>query len=343
MAESGTKNIDSKIMEAASEWQMKLASDDVSDVDIEQHMEWLLASPEHVAAEELVAATMKQATVYEQAARAIFAEDFTEVKSHRTPPNEWTRFFTDWGWPKYGAATALVAVLLLVTVLPNVGLMDSPNTSRLYTVQNGQVQNFSLDDGTRVALFAGTRMSVLMEDEARVVNLEQGRAFFDVAPNAGRPFYVNTDRRQVKVVGTRFEVVSNDMLDQVSVNEGLVSVSSKSTEESRILPVLIEPGTVALYRQQDQSPVLTKRSPETIGAWKEGVLTFKQAPLADVVAAVNDLFPSKPIILADENLAVVSFSGTLAVSSVEKMAQQLGSFLALDVRVEDTRILLVSR
>ena len=113
----------------------------------------------------------------------------------------------------------------------------------------GRIENFQLTDGSRVALFGDSEIVVHMGIEGRVVELKRGRAFFDVTSDRSRPFYVNTTSRQVKVVGTRFEVMRSEKFERVSVNEGLVSVDTlygQQTPEAASTPVLIEPGMVAL-------------------------------------------------------------------------------------------------
>ena len=91
------------------------------------------------------------------------------------------------------------------------------------------------------------------------------------------------------------------------------------------------------------NPILSSKDAVRVGAWSEGVLTYRSTALIDIVSAINDLFPHTPIRLLDEKLASLVFSGTLVVSSSEQMARQLGEFLSLNVKLEDGGIILSSK
>lgn len=342
MDKQGSEHIDPSLIEEAARWQTVLSSGDATDADIEQHMDWLLADPRHVLAEEHVAATMKNASEFEMAARSAFADDF-RVGNASIEEQSWLKkLLSSIEGPKLAIGSALVAALLFVAVLPTITMTNTGYEVTTYASASG-VQTVTLSDGSSVSLFEGTEISVEMTDAARTINLTKGRAFFDVVSNKERPFYVNTGLRQVRVVGTRFEVIREQAYERVAVNEGLVSVSSSVDGETHSEPLLIEPGVTAMYAEEQQSPTVTKGDADRIGAWTEGVLTFKKSPLSDVIAAVNELFPEGQLVLADEKLATQPFSGTLVVSSPLKMAQQLAEFMSLRLLVHDTWIELAAK
>ncbi len=345
MTDRDTKHIAPSILDEAAKWQVKLSSGTVSDSDIADHMEWLLADPRHLEAEERVAATMRVSTEFEVAAKVAFASDFEVDQRNSARKSFWSRFFSEWGGLPYGIAIATAAAVLIFAVIPNIQDKNIPDTGQTYMAREGRVESVQLSDGSTVALFANSEIFVRMSLEARVVELKSGRAFFDVTSDKNRPFYVNTTARQVRVVGTRFEVVRGESFERVSVNEGLVSVDvlyPQQTPEAASVPVLIEPGMVALYNEEQMVPILSTDDASTVGAWSEGVLIYKSKPLGDIVSAINDLFPNTPIRLMDEKLASMAFSGTLVVSSSEQMARQLGEFLSLKVRLEGREVILSS-
>jgi transmembrane sensor len=86
-----------------------------------------------------------------------------------------------------------------------------------------------LRDGSSVELAAQTRLRMLRDQaDAVEVELASGRATFDVTHVEGRKFTVSLGRANVRVVGTRFEVVRSDRnegaLLSVSVSRGIVEV-----------------------------------------------------------------------------------------------------------------------
>jgi transmembrane sensor len=87
----------------------------------------------------------------------------------------------------------------------------------------------TLRDGSSLALDAHTRLRLLRDEPQDVdVELETGKANFDVTHVGGRAFRVHAGIVQVKVLGTRFEVAKTPRKEgthiQVAVARGVVEV-----------------------------------------------------------------------------------------------------------------------
>ena len=76
-------------------------------------------------------------------------------------------------------------------------------------VPYGSKTHIELPDGTKVTLNSGSVLKYPLQfgDTARNVYL-RGEAYFDVAHNKAKPFYVNTSDIHIKVLGTSFNVKS---------------------------------------------------------------------------------------------------------------------------------------
>lgn len=96
------------------------------------------------------------------------------------------------------------------------------------SVPAGKTAKVILDDGTLVTLNAGSQLTFphhFREGEQREVKL-LGEAFFEVTHNESRPFIVNTEELQTKVLGTKFNVRCFPKEScQVTLVEGSVLVS----------------------------------------------------------------------------------------------------------------------
>ncbi|WP_420430341.1 FecR family protein [Kordiimonas sp.] len=326
------------VLDAAADWYARLASGDVTDVDIERHMEWLLEDPAHADAYERVALAMRSADALEGVVRTTFAQDFTVESKPK-----WHGLFANLGWPRLATVAAAAMALLFGVIFPGTGFYDEPSLPHQYVAEGASVRTVELADGSRVSLFGGSGMTVAISDDMRVVTLEAGRAFFDVVPNPTRPFYVRTANRQVKVVGTRFEVIRAEGFDRVAVNHGLVAVEPLDHEASATqAPLLIEPGVVAIFDENETEPVMAHVPAETVGAWARGVLTFRDAALIDVVSRIDALFPTVSVRLASGADLNIRFSGVIQVSTAEQMARQLAGFMDLDLDVSDFEIIFTA-
>lgn len=94
-----------------------------------------------------------------------------------------------------------------------------------FVVPYGQTAILDLPDGSQLAVNSGSTVSYPEKFAERSVRLS-GEAYFDVAPDAARPFVVETGNLTVRVTGTEFNVqaVSGINTETVSVSEGGVEV-----------------------------------------------------------------------------------------------------------------------
>ncbi|NVJ99685.1 MAG: FecR domain-containing protein [Alphaproteobacteria bacterium] len=331
MTEERQNTISSAAHDDAANWYARLSSGEATDGDIARHMEWLLEDPSHADAYEQVAVAMRAAGVAEDAARQHYAGDFVVGGK----PALGSKLFGLFTWPQAATAFAAAAALLFFVIMPTMMPGEDHYGQQRYEAV-AQVERVELADGSIMSLFGGSAATVTMSEDRRVVELGAGRAFFDVTSNKERPFFVRTGTHEVRVVGTRFEVVRAERFARVAVNEGLVSVSVVNDKDAA--PLLINPGKVALYEAGGAGPAITEVAAATIGLWADGVLTFRQAHLGDVIEKIAAIFPEHHITLADEELTDLQFSGTLVVSNAARMVEQLGALLDLEVQVTDTEI-----
>jgi transmembrane sensor len=144
-------------------------------------------------------------------------------------------------------------------------------------------QTLRLDDGSFVRLSPGSRLEAQLGESRRIVSLD-GRAFFAVAPDSGRPFVVSTDRGRVRVLGTRFEVSEEAEGLRTVVVEGSVRLS---TDDGQV----DVPGGSVGYGNPGRAP--TSVQMEDIFSlldWPGGVLVFHDTPLPDVAREVARQF-----------------------------------------------------
>jgi len=95
-----------------------------------------------------------------------------------------------------------------------------------------------LPDGTKVWLNAGSRINYDKNfgTSLREVTLT-GEAFFDVVRNAGKPFVIHTERIDIRVLGTRFNVKSYpaDKTTEATLINGSIEVSVKDRPSEKII------------------------------------------------------------------------------------------------------------
>ena len=127
------------------------------------------------------------------------------------------------------------------------------NNSLLRINQSEKNQVVYLVDGSRITLQPGSRIRHIgfLQKDKREVYLE-GNAFFEVAKDATRPFFVYSNNLVVHVLGTSFSVTTNrangDMT--VLVRTGKVAISKKTDSLHRQAPLILTSNQKALYKTE---------------------------------------------------------------------------------------------
>ena len=155
------------------------------------------------------------------------------------------------------------------------------------SVPKGGEYRLCLSDGTKVWLNADSKIKypVSFGQDKREVSL-RGEGYFEVAKDSARPFIMSTDKMDVKVLGTTFDVntYEDDGKSFVVLVEGLVEVSA-GKGESRI----ITPGYMAEVDMHDvQAKIhVSKCDTEHYIAWKSGNFSFRNASLTEILKRVS--------------------------------------------------------
>jgi transmembrane sensor len=155
----------------------------------------------------------------------------------------------------------------------------------------GKKTQLTLEDGTKVWLNAGSRMAfpAKFSGKKREIFLE-GEGYFEVAHNPKLPFYVNTCKISIKVLGTRFNVSAyeSDKLTETVLVEGRVTISERSALAFLKGESVLMPNQKADYNPEDRS-IVVKEEPNVdhIIAWIDGVYKFNRQSITDVLNKVQ--------------------------------------------------------
>ncbi|MEQ9307468.1 MAG: DUF4974 domain-containing protein, partial [Marinoscillum sp.] len=115
--------------------------------------------------------------------------------------------------------------------------------------------------------------------ERRVVSLK-GEAFFEVSHNPNKPFFVNTNGDQVRVLGTSFNIRSypEDEAVSVSVATGRVAYSISSGDQ-----VILVPNQMATHHLSKNDLKVGEVDHMQSFGWKDKIIYFKSASLDDII------------------------------------------------------------
>ncbi|PWV48253.1 FecR family protein [Chitinophaga sp. S165] len=102
----------------------------------------------------------------------------------------------------------------------------------------GEKSTFMMEDGTRVTLNADSKLEYAANfpEESREVYLT-GEAFFDVHSDAQKPFIIHTNKMDIKVLGTAFNVKSypNETSTEATLLKGAIEVTVADNPSEKIV------------------------------------------------------------------------------------------------------------
>lgn len=161
---------------------------------------------------------------------------------------------------------------------------DNLNYNELTTSEGGQY-SVVLSDGTKVWLNATStlRYPVRFDDQERVVELT-GEAYFEVAKQEV-PFYVKTEKQEIRVLGTSFNVKAYGDEDEsrTTLLEGSVTILAHPLKDgANPVELLLTPGDQAVLRLNKESTV-EKVDAERSIAWRSGLFSFQNEDLQSIM------------------------------------------------------------
>ena len=175
-----------------------------------------------------------------------------------------------------------------------------------FTTPSGQRAMVKLHDGTTVWLNARStlRYPNHFAREERKVELD-GEAFFDVEHNEHKPFVVSTEKLDIKVLGTKFNVFAYKGREEfnTALLEGSVKVYERMNEEKALF---MNPNECVELK--DNKLVKRPMGNTDFLLWKEGIYAFDDVPFEDIIKKF-ELYYDIVITVNNSKLMKYKFSG----------------------------------
>lgn len=321
----GTASPSPQARESAEGWFARLRAPDCSDEEREAFASWRAADPAHARAFAATERMWAKFDVLKDAPemRAYELEALAPA-SRSAPPGHRRR----WPVPLALAATLALAAFGTWQFAPRL-LAPQPEIH----AATDAPRTLALQDGSSVRLDVDSRLSVRWARDARELELQQGRALFDVAHDAARPFSVAAGGGRTTALGTRFQVQRDGGQVTVTLAEGAVLVERDGGHGLPARHARLQPGEQLVYSRQPDDWHTRSIDPDAATGWSEGRLRFHATPLAEALAEINRYSPRK-IRLHDPDLATLRLSGTFRAGDADAIATAFSA--VLPVRVDDT-------
>jgi len=255
--------------------------------DVEYWDNWLAENPSHrstfVAAKEMINNLSFQLSNEEvQAEFDFFQKQISQNNSSAEPtsrslqpaPRNNFRF-----WISRVAAVFLLAILAI-----GIWQWQSPELSEIAT-EFGKTNSFQLSDGSEVVLNANSKIKFSEKwnsTETREVWLD-GEAFFEVKHAENQPFVVHTEKGDVEVLGTEFNVMQRSDDFNVTLVSGKVQLELPNKTKINLQPN-------DQFSMNKNTINHTQIDIEGVTAWRYDKMIFKNASIEKIITRLENDF-----------------------------------------------------
>lgn len=192
----------------------------------------------------------------------------------------------------------LAACFLGILMLAGIAYYGfNQDTTLTIATEAGQKRTVILPDGSRAILNANSTLvyeATWSGETARRVKLE-GEAFFDITHDPAHPFYVKTSRLEIKVLGTAFNVKSNQTQKrfETTLIRGKVTVRDLDAPERR--ETVLKPDEKAIFGPKAVAVAIqpAKAVADRSAYWTKGDLVFEDEQVGVIAAELEKWYDVK--------------------------------------------------
>lgn len=200
-------------------------------------------------------------------------------------------------WLKYASIAALLFICVSLSYLYITNPKDVTNPGNdLITYTNDasdhSVKMIHLSDGTVVWLGSRTVLTApsVFTGGKRVVCLN-GEAFFNVSKDPSHPFIIQTNLHEVQVLGTSFEINTDEEagICKTILMTGSVQIQDKSGNNLAVLT----PGQQALYSQKTGNIEIEEVDVNALTSWRFGLISLSNVTANEILRCLEETYQIK--------------------------------------------------
>jgi len=190
-------------------------------------------------------------------------------------------------------------------------------------VENGTVAQVQLPDGSSVWLNAGSKLIYPQEFKS---NCRQvfftGEGYFNVAKDKSKPFNIQTNGINVKVLGTEFNLrsYSEDRNIELALVRGKVAFQDTGQEHDLVMNA----GEELAYDRYTRKMTMKYSLPHDVSSWKEGKYYFKNKPLEEIISQLERNFNVKFVVKNESLKHIRYYMAFVNNESIDEILLYLG-------------------
>lgn len=208
---------------------------------------------------------------------------------------------------------------------------------QLKTPRGGQYR-VELEDGTRVYLNAASvlKYPAHFDQDNRQVEL-LGEAYFEVASDKHRPFYVSSKGQRVEVLGTKFNINAYNEENTITTTlmEGAVRVNSLTSNQGKHL----RPGQQTVYTLVKDDLKVKEANIDAVSAWYRGYFDFTDQTIRSAMQQIARWYDVEVVFQTGVSDRLLE-GDVSRYDRVEDVLDVLSAIGAADFQIEGRKIMV---
>ncbi len=210
------------------------------------------------------------------------------------------------------ASVAAVAVLLIISGV-RLFLKDRGAVvwMEVRTAARSAPQAILLPDGSSVQLNASSFLKYpeKFSSKNREVYLD-GEAYFNVVEDERRAFIVHTDKQDINVLGTQFNVLgySSDPYTVTTLVTGKVKLETYDGQSNLKNEIVMHPNQQVYFDKSLNKTIVSHIDTNDAISWIKGIYSFRDTPLEDITCRLEKIL-GVTFVIPDETQRKEKYTG----------------------------------
>ncbi len=237
---------------------------------------------------------------------------------------------------KPGFLLRAVAVFVGVLLVSGFLLLDAQRKTRIVASTN--ILQLTLRDSSKVVLNKG---AVLSYSNPRIMPFKrkvslQGEGYFEITHNPQNPFLVKTEEFDVQVLGTKFNVKTEENESIIILSEGKVHLMNFTNKHEEMH---LNPGDMVTVNRKSRAVIKSKVNPDLFTIWKEKRIIFNHFNLVEVSKIIQNVF-GKEVKINNNNLFNKYLNGSAPVDDLQVLLNALAEVLDEEIYLKNDTIII---
>jgi len=229
-----------------------------------------------------------------------------------------------------------VAAIFITTIAVAVLFyLVNTKTAQLELASNDIIVNDTLPDNSIVTLNKHSSLSYREKSGRQSYRkaILKGEGFFNVKPDKSKPFFVEVDGIEVKVVGTSFNIKSLKDFTEIIVESGIVTVA----KDNQL--VTLQKGERLTIPRAGAMPQKKQNSDKLYNYYRSREFVCDNTPVWKLIEVLNEAYETK-IIIENEKAKKELYTVTFYNEPIEKIISVIAETFDLTTEKKGDQIIL---